>query len=140
MRLSHDPLKISVRFDDPNLVSRAGLIPVMSLAERAGLGDQVRRYVQITAKTGVYPEVKVACLVAGMAAGADSIDDMDLLAVAEHAGDVAEGAAVGGLHPGELGPVGFGVVEQPHGDRVAGGFRDGGHGPHCAARAWCCPL
>jgi len=30
--------------------------------------------------------------------------------------------------------VGFGVVEQPHGDRVAGGLRDGGHGPHCAAR------
>jgi hypothetical protein len=77
--LSYDPLKISVRFDDPNLVSRAGLVPVMSLAERAGLGGLVRRYVQITTKTGVYPEVKVACLVAGMAAGADSIDDMDLL-------------------------------------------------------------
>jgi hypothetical protein len=79
MRLSHDPLKISASFDDPNLVSRAGLVPVMSLAERAGLGGLVRRRVQITAKTGVYPEVKVACLVAGMAAGADSIDDMDLL-------------------------------------------------------------
>ena len=79
MRLSHDPLKISASFDDPNLVSRAGLVPVMSLAERAGLGGLVRRHVQIAAKTGVYPEVKVACLVAGMAAGADSIDDMDLL-------------------------------------------------------------
>ena len=63
-----------------------------------------------------------------------------LLAVAEHAGDVAERAAVGDLHPGELGPVGFGVVEQPQGDRVAGGFGDGGHGPHCAAREPCCPL
>ncbi len=31
------------------------------------------------AKIGVYPEIKVGCLVAGMAAGADSIDDMDLL-------------------------------------------------------------
>jgi Transposase DDE domain group 1 len=79
MRLSHDPLKISARFDDPNLVSRAGLVPVMSLAERAGLGGLVRRRVQIPAKAGVHPEVKVACLVAGMAAGADSIDDMDLL-------------------------------------------------------------
>jgi hypothetical protein len=79
MRLSHDPLKISASFDDPHLVSRAGLVPVMSLAERAGLGALVRRHVQITAKTGVYPEVKVACLVAAMAAGADSIDDMDLL-------------------------------------------------------------
>jgi len=79
MRLSHDPLKISACFDDPNLVSRAGLVPVVSLAERAGLAGLVRRHVQIAAKTGVYPEVKVACLVAGMAAGADSIDDMDLL-------------------------------------------------------------
>jgi Transposase DDE domain group 1 len=79
MRLSHDPLRISACFDDPNLVSRAGLVPVMALAERAGLHALVRRHVQITAKTGVYPEVKVACLVAGMAAGADSIDDMGLL-------------------------------------------------------------
>lgn len=79
MRLSHDPLKISACFDDPNLVSRAGLVPVMALAERAGLHGLVRRHVRIGAKTGVYPEAKVACLVAGMAAGADSIDDMDLL-------------------------------------------------------------
>jgi hypothetical protein len=37
MRLSHDPLRITASFDDPNLVSRAGLAPVMALAERAGL-------------------------------------------------------------------------------------------------------
>src|SRR5437899_7761605 len=51
----------------------------MALAERAGLHALVRRHVQIAARTGVYPEVKVACLIAGMAAGAGSIDDMDLL-------------------------------------------------------------
>lgn len=79
MRLSHDPGKISASFDDPNLVSRAGLVPVMALAERAGLAGLVRRGVRIAAKTGVYPEVKVGCLVAGMAAGADSIDDLDVL-------------------------------------------------------------
>ena len=79
MRLFHDAAKISASFDDPNLVSRAGLVPVMALAERAGLGGLVRRHVRITAKAGVYPDLKVACLVAGMAAGADSIDDMDLL-------------------------------------------------------------
>jgi hypothetical protein len=76
MRLSHDPLKISACFDDPNLVSRAGLVPVVSLAERAGLEGLVRRHVQIAAKTGVNADLKVGCLVAGMAAGADSIDDM----------------------------------------------------------------
>ena len=59
MRLSHDPLEISASFDDPNLVSRAGLVPVMSLLERAGLGGLVRRHVRITAKIGVYP-MKVA--------------------------------------------------------------------------------
>ena len=53
MRLSHDPLKISASFDDPNLVSRAGLVPVMSLAEWARLGGLVRRHVHITAKIGV---------------------------------------------------------------------------------------
>jgi hypothetical protein len=35
--LSHDPVKISASFDDPNLVSRAGLVPVMGVEERAGL-------------------------------------------------------------------------------------------------------
>jgi hypothetical protein len=79
MRLCHDPMKTSASFDDPNLVSRAGLVPVMALAERAGLHALARRHVQITVKTGVFPDLKVACLVAGMAAGADSIDDMDLL-------------------------------------------------------------
>jgi hypothetical protein len=79
MRLSHDPLKISASFDEPNLVSRAGLVPVMGLAERAGLMALAREHVQVTAKAGVFPEVKIGCLVAGMVAGADSIDDMDVL-------------------------------------------------------------
>jgi hypothetical protein len=79
MRLSHDPMKISARFDDPNLVSRAGLVPVMSLAGRAGLHGLVRRHVRIESRAGVYPDLKVACLVAGMAAGAGSTGGMDLL-------------------------------------------------------------
>jgi hypothetical protein len=36
MRVRHN---LSASFDDPNLVSCAGLIPVMTLAERAGLHD-----------------------------------------------------------------------------------------------------
>ncbi len=51
----------------------------MALAERCGLSALVRRHVTITARTGVNAEVKAPCLVAGMAAGADSIDDMDVL-------------------------------------------------------------
>ena len=79
MRLSHDPLKISPRFDDPNLVSRAGLFPVMGLAERAGLLALAREYLTVAGPCGASAEAKIGCLVAGMAAGADSIDDMDLL-------------------------------------------------------------
>jgi hypothetical protein len=79
VRLSYDPVRISARFDDPNLVSRAGLVPVMGLAEWASLAALVRGHVAIAAKAGVFPEVKAGCLVAGMAAGADSIDDVGLL-------------------------------------------------------------
>ena len=38
------------------------------------------------------------------------------------------------LSAGFSGPVLFGMAEQPEGDRAAGGFRDGGHRPHCPAR------
>jgi len=79
MRLSHDPGKTRACFDDPNLVSRAGLVPVMSLAERAGLAGLARAHVRVAGPCGVNAGAKIGCLVAGMAAGADSIDDMDVL-------------------------------------------------------------
>ena len=37
MRLSHTLAATSVAFDDPNLVSAAGLVPVLALAQWAGL-------------------------------------------------------------------------------------------------------
>jgi len=67
------------RFDDPNLVSRAGLVPVMALAQRAGLAALAGEQVAIAGRCGVNPHLKVPCLVAGMIGGADSIDDLDLL-------------------------------------------------------------
>ena len=79
MRLLHSLAKTHASFDDPNLVSHAGLVPVMALAERAGLGDLVAEHVRPGGECGVNAHLKVACLVAGMAAGADSIDDMGLL-------------------------------------------------------------
>jgi hypothetical protein len=66
-------------FDDPNLVSRAGLVPVMALAQRAGLAGLVAGHVRPGGECGVNAQLKIPCVVAGMAAGADSIDDMDLL-------------------------------------------------------------
>ena len=79
MRLLHDLAKIHATFDDPDLVSRAGLVPVMALAQRAGLAGLVGEHVRIAPPCGVNPQVKVPCLVAGMIGGADSIDDLGLL-------------------------------------------------------------
>ena len=79
MRLLHSLARTHASFDDPNLVSHAGLVPVMALAERAWLGEFVARHVRPGGECGGNAAVKVPCLVAGMAAGADSIDDMDLL-------------------------------------------------------------
>jgi len=79
VRLSHDLPKTHASFDDPNLVSRAGLVPVIALVQKAGLAGLVREHVSIGSPCGVNAHLKVPCLVAGMAAGADSIDDMDLL-------------------------------------------------------------
>ena len=79
MRLLHDLAKIHATFDDPNLVSRAGLVPVMALAQRAGLAGLAGEHVRIGGRCGVNPEVKVPATVAGMIGGADSIDDLGLL-------------------------------------------------------------
>jgi hypothetical protein len=77
--LLHGLAKIHATFDDPNLVSQAGLVPVMALAQRAGLDVLVAEHVRIDRGCGVNARLKVGCVVAGMIAGADSIDDMDLL-------------------------------------------------------------
>ena len=70
MRLSYDPRKTSAWFDDPNLVSRAGLVPVMGLAERAGLFALAGEQVSVGGPCGASAAVKIGCLVAGMAAEA----------------------------------------------------------------------
>ena len=76
MRVSHG---VSAVFDDPNLVSCAGLVPVLNLAERSGLHRLVADTVTVSGPAAANAAVKVPALVAGMIAGADSIDDMDLL-------------------------------------------------------------
>jgi hypothetical protein len=68
-----------VAFDDPNLVSCAGLAPVLELAERAALQDLVTEHVRLCGPGGANPQLKIASLVAGMVTGADSIDDMAVL-------------------------------------------------------------
>src|SRR4051794_38985932 len=79
MRLSHARRAIDARFDDPNLVSCAGLVPVLALADRCGLTRLLTEWLAISAKGGANAAAKILAMVAGMVAGADSIDDMDLL-------------------------------------------------------------
>ena len=76
MQASH---KIDAVFDDPNLVASAGLVPVLALARRCGLDGLVAGRLTLSGPGSANAYLKVPALVAGMIAGADSIDDMDLL-------------------------------------------------------------
>jgi hypothetical protein len=73
----------SAVFDDANLVSHAGLVPLMELAEQAGLSRQLDEHVRFTServKSGAANATpKLISIIAGMAAGADSIDDLDVI-------------------------------------------------------------
>jgi hypothetical protein len=79
MQLCHTFSSSSARFDEPTLVSCAGLVPVLALAERVGLGRLVDEHLTVPTDKGAHAGAKVTALVAGMVAGADSIEDMDLL-------------------------------------------------------------
>ena len=79
---NHTPASVSHSFDDANLTATTGLVPIMSLAQMAGLPDLAEDRLTVTttgADKGANPAPKLATLVAGMAAGADSIDDMNIL-------------------------------------------------------------
>jgi hypothetical protein len=86
MQLSHAAAAVDVVFDDPNLIADAGLVPVLALAEQIGLPELVAEHVAIVDaanSAGANPTAKVMSLLAGMVAGADSIEDIDRL---RHAG------------------------------------------------------
>lgn len=63
-------------FDDPNLVSAAGLVPALRLAESAGLHDLLDAGLSLGSPNAMAMTTSV---VGGMRAGADFIDDLDLL-------------------------------------------------------------
>jgi hypothetical protein len=79
VRLLHASNKIRAAFDDENLVSHAGLVPIMGLAQRCGLAGLIGRHLRVAHRCGVNAHLKVASVVAGMIAGADSIDDLDVI-------------------------------------------------------------
>jgi hypothetical protein len=80
MQSSHAASAVGVVFDDPNLIADAGLVPVVALAEQVGLPKLVTELVKIRGaanSAGANPAAKVMSLLAGMVAGADSIEDVD---------------------------------------------------------------
>jgi Transposase DDE domain group 1 len=83
VQVSHRFAAESAVFDEDNLVSLAGLVPVMRLAEQMGLAQLLSEKVRIAEpriKSGsANPAPKLTTLIAGMCAGADSIDDIDVL-------------------------------------------------------------
>ena len=83
MRVPHAAKAAVASFDDPNLVSSIGLLPIMRLAEKAGLRALADRWLSVPTDKGANAGLKVESIVAGMVAGADSIDD---LAVLRHGG------------------------------------------------------
>ena len=83
VKVSHRFDRGSAVFDDGNLVSSAGLVPVMALAEQTGLWRLLDEKIRISVpriKSGAAnPAPKLTTLIAGMCAGADCIDDIDML-------------------------------------------------------------
>ncbi|MFI9042673.1 IS1380 family transposase [Streptomyces sp. NPDC053726] len=82
MQSSHAVSAVSAEFDDANLVAYAGLVPMMRLAERCGLARLTVGKVRLSGAgngAGAAADAKVTSIVAGMAVGADSIDDLDVL-------------------------------------------------------------
>jgi hypothetical protein len=83
VRVSHRFIAGSARFDEDNLVSHAGLVPLLGLAEQTRLPEIIAEKVSITTsriKSGAAnPAPKLLGVIAGMCAGADSIQDLDVL-------------------------------------------------------------
>jgi hypothetical protein len=83
VRVSHGFTAGSARFDEDNLVSDAGLVPLLGLAGQTRLPEIIAEKVSITASRiksgGANPAPKLLGVIAGMCAGADSIEDLDVL-------------------------------------------------------------
>ena len=72
---------VRVQFDEQRLVSDAGLLVTATLADRLGIEELVNESVWLGYRVpgAALPGRKVMSLVHGMLAGADSIDDMNVL-------------------------------------------------------------
>jgi hypothetical protein len=73
----------SAVFDEGNLVSHAGLVPLLELAQQTGLSRLLDEHVRFTSERvrsgAANPTAKLTSVIAGMAAGAECIDDLDVI-------------------------------------------------------------
>jgi hypothetical protein len=83
VRLLHAWKPEAARFDDENLVSAAGLVPVLALAEQTHLPElleeQVRFDSERIASAAANPAGKTLSIIGGMLTGADSIADLQVI-------------------------------------------------------------
>jgi hypothetical protein len=83
VRLLHAWRADAVKFDEQNLIAAAGLIPVLALAEQAGLSELVDTHVRFAderVRSGTAnPVGKITSILAGLLTGADYIDDLDVV-------------------------------------------------------------
>ena len=80
MPSSHSPAGLVVAFDDDHAVANAGLLLPATLADRLGIEAAVDRLVDLGDRPGHHrPGRKVLTLLHAIIAGADCIDDADLL-------------------------------------------------------------
>jgi hypothetical protein len=86
MSSSHSPDGLAVGFDDGHAVANAGLLLPATLAHRLGIEQVVDELVDLGDRPGHHrPGGKVLTLLHAMVAGADCIDDADVLRTAQTA-------------------------------------------------------
>ena len=77
---SHSPTRLAVTFDDDRAVAGAGLALVATLSDRLGTVDLANEVVDLGAVPGhAVPGRKILTLVHAITAGAECIDDCDVL-------------------------------------------------------------
>jgi hypothetical protein len=79
MQASHGLSRVSVSFDEPNLVSHAGLVPVAELAQRLRVGERIDETVTLSGTAGANSGAKALTVIGSVLAGGDCIDDVNLL-------------------------------------------------------------
>ncbi len=81
MQVSHTPQHLDAAFDDRNLVAHAGLALTSQLAARLGVRKLIREHLHLGRGLpgAAHADLKAMTLVSALLAGADCIDDVDLL-------------------------------------------------------------